>query len=97
LDVKLCKNTRRRIKGKLKKINALQGAHFLLILKKCFFMTKTKKGQKTPTHIQGIDKTPAERGKEAIRAGKLAANEQPDDPAVREAEKKDAEKWRNEG
>ena len=66
-------------------------------LEEILFMTKTKKRQKSPIHIPATDKTPAERGKEAIRAGKLAANEQPDDPAVREAEKKDAEKWRNEG
>jgi len=56
------------------------------------FMTKTKKGQKSPTGFPPADKTPAERGKEAIRAGKLAASVQPDNPAVREAEQKDAEK-----
>ena len=97
MNVKLIKNTRRRIKGKLKKSKCPARAHFFIGLEEMLFMTKTKKGQKSPIHIPAADKTPAERGKEAIRAGKLAANEQPDDPAVREAEKKDAEKWRNEG
>ena len=38
-----------------------------------------------------------ERGRQAIKAHHLAVGEDENDPAVREAELKDAEKWRNEG
>jgi len=38
-----------------------------------------------------------ERGKKAIDAGKKAKGENPEDPKVKEKEKKDADVWRNEG
>ncbi len=42
-------------------------------------------------------KDAAERGKKAIDAEKIAAGKNPNDPAIKKEEKKDAEHWRNEG